>query len=310
MGKTKFTAGSNDTSERLDLFISARAGVSRSSAQRLIRQALVQINSHPVKASYRLRVGDIIELRIPEEPKTTLLPEDIPLDVIHEDRHIIAINKPAGIVIYPAAGHRSGTLLNGLIARCDKLASAGSPLRPGVVHRIDKDTSGAILFAKDDNAYHELARQFQEREIQKTYLALVFGNPRHDAGNIRSEIGRSLSDRKKMSIRTRRGKEAITEYEVLKRFSAAALVRVLLITGRTHQIRVHFSSFGHPVLGDSTYGRKAAVEIGRTTVRFKRQMLHAHQITFRHPASGKRIEVSAPLPEDMKKAITALEGGQ
>jgi 23S rRNA pseudouridine1911/1915/1917 synthase len=293
-------------SERLDIFISSREDMSRSRIQKLIREGLVLVNSRPARASCRLRSGDVIELTVPEEPPVTLIPEDIPLDIIFEDRHLIAINKPPGIVIYPAAGHRSGTILNALVARGTKLASTGSPLRPGVVHRLDKETSGVMLFAKDDRVYFDLVRQFREREIEKVYLALVYGNPARESGEIKSLIGRSLSDRKKMSIRTRRGREALTRYRVERRLDGASLVRVTIITGRTHQIRVHFASKGYPVLGDKTYGKKTVLKRHGRTIRFNRQMLHAFRFTFRHPVQSGMVVLSAPLPHDMEMAINEL----
>jgi 23S rRNA pseudouridine1911/1915/1917 synthase len=306
MQKRSYIARNENRSERLDTFISTRDSLSRSQAQRLIREGLVLVNSRTARASYRLQSGDVIDLTVPEEPPVTLVPEDIPLDVLFEDRHVIAINKPPGIVIYPAAGHRSGTILNALVARGTKLASTGSPLRPGVVHRLDKETSGVMLFAKDNQAYLDLVRQFREREIEKVYLALIYGNPARDSGEIRSLIGRSLSDRKKMSTRTRRGREALTTYTVEKRLDGAALVRVTIITGRTHQIRVHFASSGYPVLGDKTYGKKTLLKRHGRTVRFNRQMLHAFRFTFRHPVQGGVIVLSAPVPHDMDMAINEL----
>jgi 23S rRNA pseudouridine1911/1915/1917 synthase len=292
MQKRSYIARNENRSERLDTFISTRDSLSRSQAQRLIREGLVLVNSRTARASYRLQSGDVIDLTVPEEPPVTLVPEDIPLDVLFEDRHVIAINKPPGIVIYPAAGHRSGTILNALVARGTKLASTGSPLRPGVVHRLDKETSGVMLFAKDNQAYLDLVRQFREREIEKVYLALIYGNPARDSGEIRSLI--------------RRGREALTTYTVEKRLDGAALVRVTIITGRTHQIRVHFASSGYPVLGDKTYGKKTLLKRHGRTVRFNRQMLHAFRFTFRHPVQGGVIVLSAPVPHDMDMAINEL----
>ena len=210
------------------------------------------------------------------------------------------------MVIYPAVGNRSGTLMNALISKCDKLSSVGAPLRPGVVHRLDKDTSGAIIIAKDDRTHHDLVNQFKHREIEKHYLVLLYGTLKEARGEIKTAIGRSESDRKKMSTTSRRGKEALTRFEVMKRFRSATLAKVRIITGRTHQIRVHFTSLGHPVLGDRTYGKKIAIQAGQKTIRFPRQMLHAHSITLRHPASGDVLELTAPMPEDMEEAIQEL----
>jgi len=307
MEKTAYTVSHEEETERLDTFIASRSGLSRSRIQRFIKDGLVSVNSRREKPGYRLRRGDVIELTIPDEPETTLLPEDIPLEIVMEDGDIVVVNKPPGMVIYPAAGHKSGTLLNALIAKCGKLASTGAPLRPGVVHRLDKDTSGLIMFARNDKAYLDLINQFKEREVEKHYMALIYGIPKEDRGEIRASIGRSISDRKKMSTKTRKGKEAVTEYEVIKRFKTASLVKVKIITGRTHQIRVHFAAAGHPVLGDTTYGKKTMLRSGHGTISFNRQMLHAYSLKFRHPATGKSVELTASMPDDMENAVEELD---
>lgn len=250
--------------------------------------------------------GDRIDVDIPDAPADILLPEDIPLNVIWEDDSIIVVNKPPGMVIYPAAGNTSGTLMNALRAHCDRLATIGVPLRPGVVHRLDKDTSGLIVVAKDNRAYYDLVQQFRDRLIEKHYLLLVFGAISEDHGQIEKVIGRSVSDRKKMSVRTRRGREAITRFEVLQRVKEASLVRAHILTGRTHQIRVHFASIGHPVLGDRTYGRKTHLKTGEKTLHFPRQMLHASRLALHHPITGEGMTFEAPLPEDIQQAIEEL----
>jgi len=292
--------------ERLDTYISLKSGYSRSYVQKLIKESLLLVNSRHEKPSYRIKQGDLIELTIPDKPSLTLIPENIPLDVVWEDRHIIVVNKPPYIVVYPAAGHKSGTLINALLSKCDKLASTGAPLRPGVVHRLDKDTSGLIVFAKDDPSYLNLVKQFKEREIEKYYLSLLYGELKKERGEINTAIGRSRTDRKKMSIKTRKGKEAITQFEVIKRFKLATLVKIKIITGRTHQIRVHFASLGHPVLGDKTYGKKTVIKSRQKTISFNRQMLHAYSLKFKHPVNEQHLEFTAPMPEDMKKAIEEL----
>lgn len=294
--------------ERLDTFISSKSGMSRSHVRRLIKQGLVSLNALSPKAGSRVKEGDRIALIIQDEPEGILIPEDIPLEVIHEDDQIIVINKPPHMVIYPAAGNKSGTLMNALASRCRRLSSIGAPLRPGVVHRLDKETSGVIVIAKDDAAYYNLVRQFKEKSIDKHYLALVYGNLKTESGQIDAAIGRSVSDRKKMSTKTRRGKEAITRFEVIKRFHSATMAKVTILTGRTHQIRVHFASIGHPVLGDKTYGRKAFLREGEKKISFSRQMLHAFSLKLRHPATQEVMEFSAPVPEDMKMAIEELGG--
>ncbi|MBI5026799.1 MAG: RluA family pseudouridine synthase [Nitrospirae bacterium] len=294
-----------DASIRLDRFVSAKSGLSRSQVQKLIKKGLILVNSLPEKANYTVRTGDVIELKLIEEVPLSLIPEDIPVDILWEDEHIVVVDKQPGMVVYPAAGHRSGTLLNALSYRY-KLPLSGGPLRPGVVHRLDKDTSGAIVVAKTDEAYAGLSRQFRERGVEKHYIALLYGSLPDDRGEIRALIGRSRADRKKMSTRTRRGKEAITEFNVIERLGSACLVDVKIITGRTHQIRVHFSSTGHPVLGDKTYGKKRAINLGKKIITFERQMLHAHSLRFKHPIDGRLLEFKAPMPEDMKAAIKEL----
>ena len=306
MKRNVYTVASMTKAIRLDTYITLNSNLTRSFIQKLIRQGLITVNARREKAGCKLKDGDIIELTIPDQPESTLVPEDIPLDIIWEDSHIIAVNKPANMVMYPAVGNRSGTLMNALISRCRKLSSVGAPLRPGVVHRLDKDTSGMIIIAKDDSAHHNLVNQFKDREIEKHYLVLLFGSLKEDRGEIKTAIGRSESDRKKMSTKSRRGKEALTRFEVIKRFRSATLAKVRIITGRTHQIRVHFASLGHPVLGDRTYGKKIAIQSGQKTIRFPRQMLHAHSIKLRHPASGDVLELTAPMPEDMEEAIHEL----
>lgn len=306
MIKTSYTVSPISNSERLDIYISAESGLSRSYIKRLIKQELLLVNSNPEKAGYKVKSGDIIELTIPDEPEWVLTPENIPLDIIWQDGHILVVNKPPHMVIYPAAGNKSGTLMNAVVSTCRKLSLLGGPLRPGVVHRLDKDTSGAIVIAKDDQAYYSLTSQFKKREIEKQYLALLYGNLKTDRGEIKAAIGRALSDRKKMSTRTRRGKEAVTRFEVIERFDSAALVNIKIITGRTHQIRVHFASIGHPVLGDKIYGKKTVLKLRHHSVRFSRQMLHACSLKLRHPVQGEAMEFKAPMPEDMEKAMEEL----
>lgn len=306
MKKDIYIVEPDKTAERLDTFLSLQADLTRSHVQKLIRDGLVTVNGSVEKPGYRVRVRDSVALMIKDEPREVLIPENIPLDIIHEDDSIVVVNKPAGMVVYPAAGNRSGTLMNALAHRHDSLCSIGAPLRPGVVHRLDKDTSGLIVIAKDNRAYYRLVEQFRGREIEKRYLALVYGYLKDDTGEIVKMIGRSASDRKKMSTRARRGKEAITQFSVVMRFAAATLVTVKILTGRTHQIRVHFASTGHPVLGDRTYGRKSSVRSGQKEIKFPRQMLHAQYLKLKHPITGEFMEFEAPVPEDMEKGIREL----
>lgn len=306
MEKTIYKVTPESRGERLDTYISLRCDITRSYLQKLIKQGFVTVNRRVEKTSYKVRTNDFVEIIIPDKPEEVLTPENIPLDIIWEDDQIIAVNKPPHMVVYPAAGNLSGTLMNALIYKCDVLCPVGAPLRPGVVHRLDKDTSGLIVIAKDRKAYYNLVDQFREREIEKYYMALVFGSLKEKAGEIKRMIGRSSADRKKMSTRTRRGKEAVTRFEVIERFKVASLVKVKILTGRTHQIRVHLASIGHPVLGDKTYGRKTSLKFGQKTIQFPRQMLHAYSLKLRHPAKGESMEFTALLPEDMKRAIEEL----
>ncbi len=307
MQKNVYIAKPENRNERLDSFISLKSGLTRSHIKRLIKQELISVNSHTEKTAYKVREGDRIELTIPDEPEGTLIPEELPLDIIREDDHIIAVNKPPQMVIYPAAGNKSGTLMNALVSRCRKLSSIGAPLRPGVVHRLDKDTSGAIVIAKDDDSYYSLVNQFRERQVKKHYLAILYGSLKENKGEIRTLIGRSASDRKKMSTRTRRGKEAVTQFKVIKRFGSATLAEISILTGRTHQIRVHFASIGHPVVGDKTYGKKTSLKLKDKTIHFPRQMLHAYSLELKHPVNGKPVKLTAPMPGDMEKVIQELE---
>jgi 23S rRNA pseudouridine1911/1915/1917 synthase len=212
------------------------------------------------------------------------------------------------MVVYPAAGHSRGTLMNAISYHAKKLASVGGPLRPGIVHRLDKDTSGIMVIALDDKAYYDLVEQFRERTMNRRYKAIVFGNLKENSGQISLRIGRSESDRKKMSTRSRKGKEAVTTWKVIERFRGATLIEAKLGTGRTHQIRVHFASVGHPVLGDRTYGSKTSIDAGRRKITFPRQMLHAELLGFTHPISKKYLEFSSPIPQDMEEKIRELRG--
>jgi 23S rRNA pseudouridine1911/1915/1917 synthase len=293
--------------ERIDIFLAGETGITRSQIQKLMEQGNVFVNDMPVNQNYRIRTNDLISLSIPEKQDEGLIPEDIPLDIFYKDEHLVVVNKPAGMVVYPAAGHSQDTLMNALAYHFGKLSAVGGPLRPGVVHRLDKDTSGLMVVALDDLAYYNLAEQFKQRTINRRYLALIYGNLKEDTGEIALRIGRSESDRKKMSTSVRRGKEAVTRWKVLKRFSHAALIEAKLGTGRTHQIRVHFASIGHPVLGDRTYGKKVEVEVkSQKKIMFSRQMLHAERLGFIHPVTGKHLDFSSPLPKDMAEKVEEL----
>jgi 23S rRNA pseudouridine1911/1915/1917 synthase len=296
----------SDIPKRLDVYVSEKTGITRSQVQRLIKEGLVLVNNKIESQNYKVKTNDVITIHKPEEQKEILIPEHIPIKILYMDEYLIVVDKPPGMVVYPAAGHNRGTLVNALAYHCKKLATVGSPLRPGIVHRLDKDTSGVMVVALDDKAYYDLVEQFKKRTINRKYITLVYGNIKEDSGEIEMKIGRAISDRKKMSTRTRRGKEAVTRWKVIERFGAATLIEAKLGTGRTHQIRVHFSAIGHPVLGDKTYGKKTAIEINRKKIVFPRQMLHAETLGFIHPVKKEYIEFSSPIPEDMEECIRHL----
>jgi 23S rRNA pseudouridine1911/1915/1917 synthase len=304
---TSITVSQPDVLKRLDIFVSEKSGISRSQVQKLIKDGHILVNNRTENQNYKVKTNDVITISKPEEEKEVLIPEALPINILYMDKHLVVVDKPAGMVVYPAAGHNRGTLLNALAHHCMKMATVGGPLRPGVVHRLDKDTSGVMVVALDDKAYYDLVEQFQKRTINRKYITLIYGDIKEDSGEIEMKIGRAVSDRKKMSTKTRRGKEAVTSWKVIKRFGAATLMEAKLGTGRTHQIRVHFSAIGHPVLGDKTYGKKTAIEIDRKKIVFPRQMLHAETLGFIHPATKKYIEFSSPLPEDMEECIKKLE---
>ncbi len=306
MKKLDFHVGPDDSGHRVDLAASEMAGLTRSQIQRLIEKGLLTVNGTAVKPNYKTRTGDIISLTIPQDEET-LLPEDIPVEVLYIDEYVAVVNKPPSMVVYPGAGHGSGTLINALAFRVRKLASVGGPLRPGVVHRLDKDTSGVMVVAVDDSAYYDLVGQFRERTITRKYIALVSGALTGESGEISLKIGRSESDRKKMSTKVRRGREAVTRWKVIERLAGATLIEARLGTGRTHQIRVHFAAVGHPVLGDRTYGKKTFIEINRRKITFPRQMLHATLLGFVHPATGQYMEFASELPDDMEEKLAELK---
>jgi 23S rRNA pseudouridine1911/1915/1917 synthase len=296
-----------ETGERLDTFLARKTGITRSQLQALIKKGHVLINAIKTSQNYRVKAHDRISLSIPDKETEGLIPESIPIDILYKDEHLVVVNKPPGMVVYPAVGHRSGTLMNALSHLYQDLSAPGGPLRPGIVHRLDKDTSGVMVIACDNQAYYDLIEQFKKRTIHRRYLALVYGTLKEDKGKILQNIGRSDYDRKRMSTRSRRGKEAVTKWKVLKRLCDATFIEVKLGTGRTHQIRVHFASIGHPVLGDRTYGKKTGVMVkGKEKIFFPRQMLHAELLGFIHPKTGGYLEFSSPLPEDMAERIREL----
>ncbi len=318
--KVEFIVSPHNAKKRLDLFLSQHdLFPSRSYVKRLIDSKLILVNSLFPKAGLLLKEGDFIEVSLPELSKNEVKAEPLPLEILHEDPSIIVVNKPAGMVVHPAAGNYSGTLVNGLLFHCGVLSEIGSPFRPGIVHRLDKNTSGVLVVAKNNKAYQSLVRQFKSHTTTRRYTALACGTINEEKGTIASMIGRHPVDRKKMSIRTRRGKEAITHWKVLKRFGNIILLELVLQTGRTHQIRVHLASIHHPVLGDTVYGSRKIwtgfqVRTGfqdnflkGKLVKLKRQALHASVLGFYHPDTQGYMEFFSPLPEDMKEMLDFLE---
>jgi len=309
MIRHKVKVQEKDSGKRLDVLAVAETGGTRSQIQKLIKKGLLLVNSRIVNPNYRVKTGDIMTLTAGEEEPEQLIAEPIPIEILYMDKHLVVVNKPSGMVVYPAAGHAGGTLMNALLYHCKKLEAPGGPLRPGVVHRLDKDTSGVMVVALDSAAYYRLAEQFKQRTINRRYLALVYGNLKDNAGQISLSIGRSESDRKKMSTKAKRGKEAVTVWKMIEKFRNASLIEARLKTGRTHQIRVHFASIGHPVLGDRTYGRKIELETkNKTRLTFPRQMLHAESLGFIHPVTGEYYEFHSLLPEDMEERLKQLRG--
>jgi 23S rRNA pseudouridine1911/1915/1917 synthase len=294
----------DEAGRRLDAWLAARRPeLSRARWQDLIKDGHVLVNDAPRKANYAVRGGDAVAFEVPAARPTALAAEDIPLDVLYEDGDLLVINKPPGLVVHPAPGHDAGTLVNALLHRCKDLAGIGGERRPGIVHRLDRDTSGALVVAKNEAAMAHLAAQFKNRSVAKEYVALVQGAVARKSGRIATLIGRSPRDRKKMSARVTRGRDAVSNYEVVEQFESAALVRVRIETGRTHQIRVHMAHLGHPVLGDEAYGRARTHD---SIPSLPRQMLHAERIAFRHPRTGVDLRIEAPWPEDFRTAVEAL----
>lgn len=290
------------TDDRIDKFLAEQCEeLSRSFLQKLLKSGEVSVNGQAVKASFRLSEGDLIVFEVPEAAEPEILPEPIPLDILYEDEDVILVNKPKGMVVHPAAGHYSGTLVNALMYHCrDSLSGINGVLRPGIVHRIDMDTTGVIIACKNDVSHRSIAEQLKEHSITRRYQAIVHGRLKTDEGTVDAPIGRNPQDRKKMSINERNGKPAVTHYHVLNRFRDYTHIECRLETGRTHQIRVHMASIGHPLLGDAVYGP------ARCPYRLEGQTLHAGVLGFVHPRSGEYMEFSAPLPEYFEKLLRTL----
>ncbi len=289
--------------ERLDAFLARSVeGLSRSAAQKLIEDALVLRNGKPGKKNDKLNIGDTVSYEIPEPKAVDIVPKEIPLDIVYEDDDLLVINKPKGLVVHPAAGHQDDTLVNGLLYTLgDDLSGINGELRPGIVHRIDKDTSGLLAVAKNDLAHTVLASQLKDHSMARTYEAIVCGVLKEDSGTVDAPIGRHPSDRKKMCVTQRNSKPAVTHWEVIRRYRGYTHIRCKLETGRTHQIRVHMAYIGHPILGDTVYGRKKP-ELGQSS-----QCLHAGVLCFAHPRDGHPVMVFAELPQYFKEVLQKLE---
>ena len=295
--------------QRLDHFLAAQLPeVSRSRLQELVRGGQARVAGDAVRRpGLRLRGGERIELTLVERPPLAAAPEAIPLRVLYEDDDLVAVDKPAGMTVHPGAGARSGTLVNALLHRYGRLSSAGGPLRPGIVHRLDKPTSGVLLVAKNDEAHARLAEQFRRRQLEKRYLALVHGRLPRAHDTIRLPVARDLVRRTRMTTRRRQGRAALTEYRVLGSAGGFTLAEALLHTGRTHQIRVHFAALGHPVVGDTLYGAPRELRWGNVTrPTLNRIFLHAARLRFQHPRTGKVVEVRAELPAELEELLRAL----
>ena len=301
---TEYLVVENDGGERIDRYLADNlTDKSRSYLQKLIKDGKVKVNGKPVKANYRLVFDDQVEIFMPEIKEPDIEPENIPLDILYEDKDVLLVNKPKQMVVHPAPGHYSGTLVNAIMYHCGhELSGINGVMRPGIVHRIDMDTTGSLVICKNDAAHQSLSDQLKEHSINRIYEAIVHGNIKQDEGTVNAPIGRHPTDRKKMSIHAKNGREAITHYKVLERFGNYTHIQCKLETGRTHQIRVHMSSIGHPLVGDAVYGPAKC-----PFPNLQGQTLHAKTLGFIHPATNEYLEVNAPLPEYFVALINKLK---
>lgn len=300
---TEYFSVKNEEGIRIDKYLAeALPDMSRSHIQKLIKEGQVMIDGKPVKANYRLSLHERVEVNVPELKEPEIKPENIPLDILYEDQDIIIINKPKQMVVHPAPGHYSGTLVNALMYHCgSELSGINGVMRPGIVHRIDMDTTGSLLVCKNDMAHQKLASQLKEHSIKRVYEAIVHGNIKSDEGTVNAPIGRHPTDRKKMSIHARQSRHAVTHYKVIERFGDYSYIQCELETGRTHQIRVHMASIGHPLLGDEVYGPAKC-----PFKNLQGQTLHAKTLGIIHPRTGEYLEVNAPLPEYFRQLLNKL----
>lgn len=302
MEQFSYQIGVGEDEERLDIWLTtAVSGLSRSYIQKCIKDGQVSVNEKPAKAGYRLRVDDEVSFLIPEAAEPEVAAEDIPLTILYEDEDVLVIDKPKGMVVHPAPGHLNGTLVNAVLWHCKgQLSGINGVLRPGIVHRIDRDTTGSLIVCKNDTAHRAIAAQLKEHSLNRTYRAIVHGVLEAEEGTIEAPIGRDERDRKRMAVNEKNGKAAVTHYQVLQRFREYTYIECRLETGRTHQIRVHMTSIGHPLLGDEVYGAR------KTPFHLEGQTLHAHKLGFIHPSSGAYVEVEAPLPEYFAHLLEVL----
>ncbi|MCR1839047.1 RluA family pseudouridine synthase [Murimonas intestini] len=302
MEHIEFEAAPENIEERIDVFLAGEMeGFSRSYIQKLLKQGNVLVNQKPAKANYRLDEGDQIHVEVPEAVAPEIVPEDIAIDILYEDEDLLVVNKPKGMVVHPAAGHYSGTLVNALLYHCkDGLSGINGVMRPGIVHRIDMDTTGSLLVCKNDFAHQAIAAQLKEHSITRRYRAIVHGVIEADAGSVCAPIGRHPTDRKKMAVNEKNGKEAVTHYRVIQRFEKYTYIECSLETGRTHQIRVHMSHIHHPLLGDTVYGQS------KCPFKLQGQTLHAMVLGFVHPRTGGYMEFTAPLPEYFEQLLKKI----
>lgn len=297
----EWTIDESYAKERIDKYITEvwEEDVSRSQVQLWITGDHVKVNGNSVKANYKLAVGDHVQVEVPEPVTVEIIPENIPLDVVYEDADVIVVNKPKGMVVHPAPGHSSGTLVNALMYHCTDLSGINGEIRPGIVHRIDKDTSGLIMAAKNDKAHASLAAQLKAHTVTRRYVALVHGSVSHDQGTVDAPLGRDPKDRKMFTVTEKNGKHSVTHFTVKERLGDYTLLELQLETGRTHQIRVHMKFIGHPLVGDPLYGRSKGIKLTG-------QALHAGVLGFIHPSSAEYIEFSAPIPEDLEVLLAGL----
>ena len=297
------TLTADQAGERLDAFLArSLPDLTRSAAQRLLEEGTVTLGGKPAKKNTKTAPGDVVEVTLPDPQPVEVVPQNIPLDIVYEDADVIVVNKPVGLVVHPAPGHPDGTLVNALLYHCgESLSGINGELRPGIVHRIDRDTSGLIIAAKNDRAHLALSAQLQDHTLARVYEAVVVGNLREDSGTVNAPIGRHPVDRKKMAIEPRNGRPAVTHWRVLARYPGYTHVECRLETGRTHQIRVHMASIGHPLLGDTVYGSK------KPWPGLAGQCLHARKLRFIHPATGEPVEVECPLPDWFEKVLKQLD---